>query len=288
LGIGARSLQECLILQARRKTFKTELPMKILTDGFDMFVKVQVSGLAKKFDCTSDDIQKALKEISDLDPKPGRQIGGKDAPIVTPDLYVYEVDGEWTVTLNDRSVPKLQISNTYLHLIQRGSKAPKADKQFIRDKLNTANWLIKSIEQRKSSMLKVMHAILEEQKEFFEKGPAFLKPLILQDIADKVGMHISTVNRVTNGKYVQIEEGLFELKRFFSASVKQEDGSEVSAVQTKDAIKKLIDNEKDSEPLSDQKIADMLKEDGLEVARRTVAKYREQMDILPARLRKKY
>jgi RNA polymerase sigma-54 factor len=202
-------------------------------------------------------------------------------------LVVEDVNGSFVVSLNDKSMPKLSVSQAYASVIKKGSKSSKDEKKFVRDKLATANWLVKSIDQRKSTMTKVMTAIVEAQHDFFAKGPAYLKPLILQDIADKIGMHISTVNRVTNGKYVQIDTGVYELKHFFSASVKQEDGTDVSAMQAKEAIKTLVEDEDSKKPLSDQKIADTLKSKGLKVARRTVAKYREQLEILPARMRKR-
>jgi RNA polymerase sigma-54 factor len=287
LGVGARSLKECLLLQARKKTFSTPLCMQILEKGFGMFRKMQISGMARKFDATSEEVHHAIRELAVLDPRPGRQINQDASPVITPDLVVEDVNGSFVVSLNDKSMPKLSVSQAYASVIKKGSKSSKDEKKFVRDKLATANWLVKSIDQRKSTMTKVMTAIVEAQHDFFAKGPAYLKPLILQDIADKIGMHISTVNRVTNGKYVQIDTGVYELKHFFSASVKQEDGTDVSAMQAKEAIKTLVEDEDSKKPLSDQKIADTLKSKGLKVARRTVAKYREQLEILPARMRKR-
>jgi RNA polymerase sigma-54 factor len=190
--------------------------------------------------------------------------------------------------LNDRTVPSLKVSRAYAELLKKGSKASTEEKKYVREKLNSATWLIRAIEQRKSTMLKVMQAIIESQPDFFKEGPTHLRPLILQDVADKIGMHISTVSRVTNGKYVQTSHGIFELKYFFTAGVTQADGREISSVTTKDEIKKLIESEDTKRPLSDQKIVEILKAKGLDVARRTVAKYRDQLEILPARLRKQY
>jgi RNA polymerase sigma-54 factor len=192
------------------------------------------------------------------------------------------------VGFNDKTVPSLRVSRSYADMVRRGSKASTDEKKYVRDKLNSATWLLRSIEQRKGTMLKVMHAILESQIEFFELGPGHLKPLVLQDIADKVKMHISTVSRVTNEKYVQTPHGVFELKSFFSASVTQEDGTEISSVEAREAIKRLIEAEDPADPLSDQKIVDVLEEQSLHVARRTVAKYRDLMGILPARMRRKF
>ena len=170
----------------------------------------------------------------------------------------------------------------------KDSRASSDEKKFIRDKLGSATWLIRAIEQRKTTMLKVMHAIVQSQPDFFSKGATHLKPLILQDIADKISMHISTVSRVINGKYVQTPHGIFELKYFFTSAVSQEEGDDVSSIQMKEAIRDLISKEDPKRPLSDQKIADTLKKNGLDVARRTVAKYRDYLELLPARLRKKF
>ncbi len=288
LGIGARNLQECLLLQARAETQSNPLVIPILEEGFELLTKMQISNLAKKFEVSSSEIQNALGEIGKLDPKPGRGKFGGAAPSVTPDVFVEKINGEFVVLLNDRNVPTLRVSQSYANILEKGSNASKSEKKFVKDKLSAANWWVKSIEQRKSTIRKVMSAILELQKDFFEEGAEYLRPLVLQDVADRIGMHVSTVNRVTNGKYVQTPNGIFELKYFFSSSVEQADGSEISATQTKEAIKRLIENENSQKPLSDQALTDALSKEGLDVARRTVAKYREQMQILPARLRKKF
>lgn len=289
IGIGARNLRECLLIQASRRQFDSPLVMPILQDNFPMLQKVQVSLLAKAYETTPDKIQKALAEIGGLDPRPARSMSHTTAGTVIPDLIVETIDGEIRIALNDRNMPQLHVSPFYSSMLSKGSAASQDEKKFIRDKLNSANWLIRSIDQRKSTMMKVMKAIVDKQRDFFERGPAYLKPMILQDIADIIEMHISTVNRVTNGKYVQTEMGVFELKTFFTAAVPQgEGGEDVSSTQAKEAIKALIAEENPKKPLSDQKIADALQAQGLSCARRTVAKYREAMQILPARLRKKF
>ena len=266
-GVGARNLRECLLLQMDRKGNFSSLARRIVKEDFNLLEKLKISVIAKK---------------------PGRLVGTGSESTVIPDLIVEEIEGQLVVMLNDRSVPSLKVSKAYANLLKKGSNASTTEKKFVREKLNSATWLIRAIEQRKSTMLKVMYAIIESQPDFFKKGPMHLKPLILQQIADKIGMHISTVSRVTNGKYVQTPYGIFELKYFFSAGVAQADGSEISAVSTKNEIKTLIKNEDPAKPLSDQKIVEMLKSKGFDVARRTVAKYRDQMEILPARLRKRY
>jgi RNA polymerase sigma-54 factor len=287
-GVGARTLRECLLLQMRRTERVSPLARKIVEEEFELLERLKIAALAKKLDKTPEVIQAAVREIGTLEPHPGRLLGPVAAAAVVPDLIVEEIEGELVLMLNDRTVPSLRVSRTYANLLRKGSRASADEKKYVRGKLNAATWLIRAIEQRKSTMLKVMHAILESQPEFFRSGPAHLRPLILQQVADKIGMHISTVSRVTNGKYVQTPHGIFELKYFFSAGVTQSDGSEVSSVAARDEIKRLIESEDVKNPLSDQKIVEILKSRGLDVARRTVAKYRDQLEILPARLRKKY
>ncbi len=287
-GIGARNLRECLLLQIYRYGRVSPLAKRIVEEEFELLEKLKVAAIAKKFDQPPEQIQAAMREIGALEPHPGRQVSASMANPITPDLIVEEVDGELVLMLNDRTVPSLKVSRAYAELLKKGSKASTEEKKYVREKLNSATWLIRAIEQRKSTMLKVMQAIIESQPDFYKQGPTHLRPLILQDVADKIGMHISTVSRVTNGKYVQTSHGIFELKYFFTAGVTQADGREISSVTTKDEIKKLIESEDTKRPLSDQKIVEILKAKGLDVARRTVAKYRDQLEILPARLRKQY
>jgi RNA polymerase sigma-54 factor len=287
-GIGARNLRECLILQIERTTKVSDLARRIVFEAFDLLEKLKIAAIAKKFEIMPEQVQAAIREIGTLEPHPGRQLGSSTATPVIPDLLVEEIDGELILMLNDKSTPSLRVSRAYAALLKKGSRATTDEKKYVRDKLNSATWLIRAIEQRKSTMIKVMQAIIDSQPNFFVKGPTHLKPLILQDVADKISMHISTVSRVTNGKYVQTLHGIFELKYFFSAGVTQSDGSEVSSVAAKDEIKKLIESEDPFKPLSDQKIVEILKDQGIDVARRTVAKYRDQLEILPARLRKSY
>lgn len=288
-GMGARDLRECLLIQLSRLGLRDSLAWRIVHDCFGLLQKLKIPTIARRLDANPDEIQAAIKEIGSLEPRPGRQLSSPHAPTVVPDLVVERgMDGLWLVMFNDRTVPSLRISRSYQDMMRRGSRASTDEKKFVRDKLNSAAWLLRSIDQRKSTMLKVMYAILEAQAEFFEEGPGHLGPLVLQDIADKVKMHISTVSRVTNEKYVQTPHGVFELKSFFSASVTQEDGTEISSVEAREAIRKLIGEESPEDPLSDQKIVDELKRRGLDVARRTVAKYRDLMGILPARMRRKF
>ena len=208
-GIGARDLRECLLIQLSRLGLRDSIPWKVVHDCFGLLQKLKIPTIARRLDCTNEEVQDSIKEIGQLEPRPGRQLSSPQAPTVVPDLVVDRgPDGFWYVAFNDKTVPSLRVSRSYQDMVRRGSKASTDEKKYVRDKLNSATWLLRSIEQRKGTMLKVMHAILESQSEFFEEGPGHLKPLVLQDIADKVKMHISTVSRVTNEKYVQTPHGV--------------------------------------------------------------------------------
>ncbi|MBD3392347.1 MAG: RNA polymerase factor sigma-54 [Chitinivibrionales bacterium] len=288
-GLGARTLQECLVLQLRRQKMFDSLAMRIVVETWDLFEKLKVPEIARTFGVEVRDVQAALDVIKRMHPKPGYLVSPERSSTIIPDLIVEKVDGDFVVSLNDRSVPSLRISRAYANMLKRGSKVKKDVKKYVREKFNGATWLIRSIEQRKSTMLRVMYAIIDKQRDFFEKGPPNLNPLRLQDIADIVDMHISTVSRVTSNKYVQTQHGIYELKYFFTEAVGQDaDGADISSERIRNRIRELVEGENPKKPLSDQKIADILSREDLKVARRTVAKYREQLKLLPARLRQKY
>ncbi len=290
-GVGARNLRECLMLQLRARGQQEGLAMRIIEEGWELFERLKITELSKRFGVEPRHIQEAIDVLKTLNPKPGYQYASEKPSTIIPDLIVEKIDGEYVVMLNDRSIPSLHINSEYVKLLKRGSQAKSEVKKYIREKFNSASWLIRSIEQRKNTMLRVMYAIIERQRDFFDKGPPNLNPLKLQDIADMIGMHISTVSRVTSNKYVQTSHGIFELKYFFTEAISREGSTGTTDVSTeliKNRIKELIENEDGSKPLSDQKIAELLKKEGMPVARRTVAKYREQLKLLPARLRVKY
>lgn len=288
-GIGSRNLRECMILQLKARKQHAELALRIITEAWDLFERMKIPDLSRKFSVEPRDIQDAIDVLKTVNPKPGYEYAGDKSSSVIPDLIVEKIDGKMVVMLNDRSIPSLHISNAYAKLIKRGSTAKTDVKKYVKEKFNSATWLIRSIEQRKNTMLRVMYAIIERQPEFFEKGPPNLSPLKLQDVADMIEMHISTISRVTSNKYVQTRHGIFELKYFFTEAIVQEAGTaDVSTERIKDRIREMIDHENATHPLSDQKIAESLEKEGMAVARRTVAKYREQLKILPARLRQKY
>ncbi|UCG53118.1 MAG: RNA polymerase factor sigma-54 [Candidatus Latescibacterota bacterium] len=288
-GVGARNLQECLLIQLANRGLLDSLAAMIIKDHFDDFKQKKYPELSKKLKVPIQEIQNQCKIISTLDPKPGLEIMAGEPQYVIPDLVVEKVDEKYVVYLNDRNIPRLRINHVYQEeLLKENTDGNRETREFIQSRLKSARWLIQTIEQRRRTMVKVMECIVDKQREFFEKGTAFLRPLTLQQVASEINMHESTVSRVTTNKYVQTPRGVFELKFFFSSSLGTEDGNEISAKSAKDKIRRIIEQENPRNPLSDQKIADMLKTDGLKIARRTVAKYREQLNILPARMRKQY
>lgn len=288
-GVGARNLRECILLQLRSRSLHNTLAMKVVTETWELFEKLKIPEISRFFGVEPRVIQDALEVLKTINPKPGYQYNPDRPSTIIPDLIVEKIDGNFVVMLNDRSVPTLHINKSYANMIKRGSNAKRDVKKYIREKFNSATWFIRSIEQRKTTMLKVMYAIIERQNNFFEKGPPNLHPLKLQDVADMVDMHISTVSRVTSNKYVQTRHGIFELKYFFTEAVGRDaQGADISSERIKNRIRQLIETENPKKPLSDQKISDILSKENLPVARRTVAKYREQMKLLPARLRQKY
>jgi len=292
VGVGARDLRECLLIQLEARNEQGSLPWRIISEQFVHLVNRRFPEIARQLKCSVEEVQAAADVIATLNPRPGLQVSAEDPRYVVPDLLVERVDDEYIVLLNDRHLPRLRISSAYEGVLRDKKKADctpgeAKTREYIQGKLNSARWLIQTIEQRRRTMIKVMTCIIREQREFFDKGIAFLRPLTLQQVARQIDMHESTVSRVCSGKYVQCPRGVFELKFFFSSGLETEDGEDVSARSAKDTIKTLIDEEDKRGPLSDQRIAELLHEGGLRIARRTVAKYREQLRILPARFRRR-
>lgn len=292
-GVGARDLRECLLIQLEARGDRDTLAWRMIHDTFDHLVNRRFPDIARALKVTVQEVQAAADSIATLNPRPGTAVSAEDPKYVTPDLLVERVDEEYVVMLNDRNVPRLRISSAYESVMASARKRSEATaeqketRDYIQGKLASAKWLIQTIEQRRRTMIKVMNCIVREQREFFDRGIAFLRPLTLAAVARQIDMHESTVSRVCSGKYVQTPRGVFELKFFFSSGLATDDGEDVSARTAKDIIKGLIDEEDKTDPLSDQRIAELLHEKGLQIARRTVAKYREQLQILPARLRRR-
>jgi len=289
-GIGARNMQESFLIQARAVPDFPELGIRILEHCFEDLMALRYAKIAKDMGTTTDQVQLAVTSFSRLVPHPGLQISATPSQIKVADMRVVEKRGRFEVECYKKNVQKrLHLNSTYVSLLNKRGLS-KSDRAYIQNNLNKAKEFIKAGDNRFSTMEKVMMAIVKRQENFFHQGPAFLKPMTLQDVADEVGRDLSTVSRVTNGKYVDTPYGIFELKQFFTSGVKQgggEDSEVVGSAQILSAIKKLVDEENKKKPLSDQAIADALEKEGIKVARRTVAKYREEeLKILPARLRK--
>jgi RNA polymerase sigma-54 factor len=298
-GVGARDLQECLLLQILRKKGKdsTCLASKILQDYFEEFTKKHYDKIIRKFDITEQELKEAIDEILKLNPKPGSSYSNpmtKSNQVIVPDFLLDNQEGELQLSLNQRNAPDLQLNNTYIDLMKSysgnknmASKDQKDALMFMKQKLDSAKWFIDAIRQRQQTLMLTMSEIIRFQKEFFEEGDETkLKPMILKDIADKTGLDISTISRVSNSKYIQTHFGIYSLKFFFSEGMQTDTGEEVSTREIKKILQECIANENKRQPVTDEKLAEILKEKSYIVARRTVAKYREQMGIPVARMRK--
>ncbi len=286
-GIGARNLRECLMLQLENQKGTDTLVYRLVKEAFDDLIAHRWSDLGKRFGLAPNEVQRAADELARLDPKPGLQHSAANDAYIIPDLIVEKIDDKYHVFLNDSGLPRLRISKTYQEIARDKKKYDGESKEFINQRLNSAHWMIQAIEQRRQTMLKVMNFIVDRQREFFEKGIDHLKPLTLREVADVISMHESTVSRVTNEKYVQTPRGLLPLKFFFSSGLSTTTGEDASARSIKAQIQKLVDEEPPKNPLTDQQIVEMFERKGVRIARRTVAKYRDQLGILPARMRKR-
>jgi RNA polymerase sigma-54 factor len=286
-GVGAQDLRECLLLQLKEAGLEQSVPYRLVRDCFDELINHRWSEISKRFGISAGDVQKAADEIAKLDPKPGLQYGSRDDNYIIPDLIVEKIDDRYHVFLNDANLPRLKLSRAYQEIARDKKKFDGENKEFISNKLNSANWMIQAIEQRRQTMLKVMNYIVERQREFFEKGIQYLKPLTLREVAEVINMHESTVSRVTNEKFVQTPRGVLPLKFFFSSGLATSDGEDVSARGIKAQLQKLVQEEDPKHPLTDQAIVNILRESGVQIARRTVAKYRDQLGVLSARMRKR-
>jgi RNA polymerase sigma-54 factor len=282
IGVGARSLAECMLIQALHDGLADPVVLKIIKSHLPNLEKKNYQAIARDLKVPLDDVIDAARLVCDFDPRPGRQYASDDPHYITPDVYIHKVGDKYFVVPNDDGLPKLKISNFYKSAM--GSGAPS--KEYVQDKLRSAQWLIRSIQQRQRTIIKVSESILKFQREFFDKGIAHLKPLILRDVAEDIGMHESTVSRVTTNKYVHTPQGIFELKFFFNSGISRTNGDDLASEAVKSKIKELVGGEDPKHPHSDQHIVELLKKGGIDIARRTVAKYREQMGILSSSKRR--
>jgi len=285
-GVGAHNLKESLLIQLREKGLENSLPWRIIDQFLEELDKKSPLQLARALNMPIERINEAMAVIKSLSPRPASGRFVEPAAVIVPDLIVEKIEGEYVVYHNDRSMPRLRVNTAYKDLLGRSKNTSPDTKKYVREKLEQARWLLNAINQRRTTMINVMHAIVEEQYDFFEKGPDFLKPMIMEDIARRVNMNVATISRVSNGKYVQTPQGIYEIKYFFNSGLKKEDGEALTKMKVKQRIEELIRGENHSEPLSDQEIHQKLNEEGIRIARRTVTKYREELKIQPARFRK--
>ena len=289
LGVGSRNLQECLSIQAKFMDPRNPLVEQIITGHLSDLERKNYSAVAKALGIPLEKVIDATRLILELEPKPGRSFHSSDTQYITPDIYVYKVADEFTVVLNEDGMPKLRISPYYKNILASAQKDQnKTTKEYVQEKLRSAIWLIRSIHNRQKTIYKVTEAIVKRQRDFFEKGVQNLKPMILKDVANDIGMHESTISRVTTNKFVHTPVGIFELKYFFNSSINAADGTESLASEAvKEKLRQMIQKEDPKNPLSDQKIVELLRSDNIEIARRTVAKYRDMLGILSSGKRKK-
>jgi RNA polymerase sigma-54 factor len=282
-GVAARSVQECLLLQVSADPEPDPVTVEILERYFDDLGRRRYAEIARAMKLSVDRIMESIEEIQTLEPRPGRRFGGGDSRYIVPDVTIQKVGPDYVVVLNEEGIPRLRVNSLYRSLLRRtGDEA----KQYVEQKIRSAMWLIKSVEQRQRTLRRVAQSLVNFQRDFLDKGIAFLRPLALRDVGDDISMHESTISRVTTNKYVQTPQGLFELKFFFHSGIASKDGPMVSSVSVKKTIRDMVEAEDAETPLSDQEIAQALHAQGLTIARRTVAKYREELGVLPSHQRR--
>ncbi len=286
-GVGARDLRESLLIQLKEKALENSLAYRIVDEHIHELDRKSILQISKMMGVPIEKAEQAMNVIKGLSPTPAHGRFDVGAMPVVPDLIVERVGNSYVVMHNDSSCPRLRINSGYRQLMKRGSTTSKDTKQYVRQKLEQARWLLNSINQRRNTMINVMEAIIDKQHDFFDQGPAFLKPLIMEEIAQKVNMNVATISRVSNGKYVQTPFGVYEIKYFFNSGISKTDGEDMSKRSVKQRIEEIIKSEPPEKPFSDQEIYRKLNDEGIKLARRTVTKYREELKIQPARLRKR-
>ncbi|MGD9006868.1 MAG: RNA polymerase factor sigma-54 [Desulfobacteraceae bacterium] len=287
IGVCACDLKECLLLQARHLNLKDSLVARIIENHLTHLENKNYKAICRALKVTMDEVIAAVNVITCMEPKPGRMFSEEEPQYITPDIYVYKTEDDFVVVVNDDGLPKLKVNSFYKQAISRNKEVSGNARDYIQDKLRSAAWLIRSIHQRQKTIYKVMKSILKFQREFFEKGITHLKPMVLRDVAEDIGMHESTISRVTTNKYAYTPQGIFELKYFFNSSIKRVHGEAIASASVQAKIRRLIESENPKKPYSDSKMAELLKAENIDIARRTVAKYREMMGVLPSNKRKR-
>ena len=287
-GVGAHDLRECLLIQLRRAGKERSLEYKVVSEHMEDLGRRRFPEIARRMGISVDDVQKAADNIARLNPRPGQVFAAAPQNYVLPDLVVEKVDGEYQITLNNEQIPHLRISNLYKDIIASGDAQSSEVKNYIRDKIRSGKFLIRSIHQRQQTIFNIAQQIVLRQRDFLEHGPSHLKPMRMGEVADAVGVHETTVSRAVSGKYMATPQGVFEMKYFFTSGYETTTGESLSNISVKEAILDLVKHENGSAPLSDHEIVEVLAERGIPIARRTVAKYRDELNILPSHMRRKY
>jgi RNA polymerase sigma-54 factor len=287
-GVGARDLRECLLIQLRREGRECSLEYRIVSEHMDDLGRRRFPEIARRMGITVEDVQKAADKIARLNPRPGQVFAAAPQNYVLPDVVVEKVDGEYQVVLNNEQIPHLRISNLYKDIIASGDGQSSEVKNYVRDKIRSGKFLIRSIHQRQQTIFNIADQIVLRQRDFLEHGPSHLKPMTMGEIADTVGVHETTVSRAVSGKYMATPQGVFDMKYFFTSGYQTATGDALSNISVKEAVLDLVKHENGSAPLSDHQIVEILGERGIPIARRTVAKYRTELNILPSHMRRKY
>jgi RNA polymerase sigma-54 factor len=287
-GVGARDLRECLLIQLRRQGKEQSLEYRIVSEHMDDLGRHRFMEIARRMAISVEEVQKAADSIARLNPRPGQVFAAAPQNYVLPDVIVEKVDGEYQISFNNEQIPHLRISNLYKDIIASGDTQSSDTKDYIRDKIRSGKFLIRSIHQRQQTIMNIAQQIVSRQRDFLEHGPSHLKPMTMAEIAEVVGVHETTVSRAVSGKYMATPQGVFEMKYFFTGGYQTATGESLSNISVKQAILDLVKHESGSAPLSDHEIVEILSERGIPIARRTVAKYRSELNILPSHMRRKY
>lgn len=287
VGVASRDLKECLLIQLSQISPRDSIAEKIVQEHLSLLKNRNYPALAKRLGVTVERINRAAHLISKLEPKPGRAYGGEVVQEIIPDVYVYKVEGEYVVSLNDEGVPRLKVNPYYRRILTENRNSQSEDRKYIQEKLRSAQWLIRSIDQRQRTIYKVAKSIVKFQRDFLDHGIQYLKPLVLRDVAEDIQMHESTISRVTNNKYMHTPQGIYELKFFFNAGIPSKEGESMASESVKSLLREIISKEDPRKPYSDEKLVQMLKERNITIARRTISKYREMMKILSSSERRK-
>jgi RNA polymerase sigma-54 factor len=287
VGVAARDLRECLLLQLKDLMQRDSIAEQIVSHHLPYLKNRNFQHIAKKLGVTPARVMESVKVISELEPKPGRAFASDEAQTIVPDVFIYKIEGDYVIALNEDEIPRLKINALYRSILSRQSGSQEGERKYIQDKLKSAVWLIKSIYQRQKTIFKVTESIVKFQRDFLDRGVNFLKPLVLRDVADDIQMHESTISRATNNKYVHTPQGIFELKFFFNNSISSIQGEDRASESVKNLIREIIGRENPRNPFSDEKIVKVLRGYNIDIARRTVAKYRESLKILSSNERRK-